>query len=64
MYGIAQKYNKKEWTNIIRQLVSQNLLLVDIVEYGGLSITEFGIKFLREKQSLKLKKLLKKRNNS
>ncbi|MBL4647470.1 MAG: DNA helicase RecQ [Gammaproteobacteria bacterium] len=59
-YGIGTEYNKKEWQNIFRQLVAQNMLGVDIAGHGGLSITKKGRDFLREKNALELRSYPKK----
>ena len=58
-YGIGTEYSKGEWQNIFRQLVAQNLLEVDVSGYGGLSITDKGRVFLREKNSIDLRDYLK-----
>ena len=54
-FGIGDNYNKREWLNIFRQLVAQNLLQVDIAGHGGLSITKKGKLFLREKETIELR---------
>lgn len=59
-YGIGTEYNKKEWNNIFRQLVALNFLGVDISGHGGLSITDKGRLFLKEKQTIELRKIPKK----
>jgi ATP-dependent DNA helicase RecQ len=56
-FGIGGEYNKAQWRNIILQLVSHNLLSVDIAEYGGLKITSKGRIFLKEKSQLNLRTL-------
>ena len=55
-FGIGTEHDKKDWQNIFRQLVAQNLLSVDIAGHGGLSMTEKGRIFLREKQTIELRK--------
>lgn len=55
-FGIGKEFSKHEWQSIFRQLVAQNLLTVDTVGHGGLSITEQGHRFLKEKQLLRLTK--------
>jgi ATP-dependent DNA helicase RecQ len=55
-FGIGVEHSKKDWQNIFRQLVAQNLLEVDIAGHGGLSITEKGRHFLNEKQTIELRK--------
>ena len=54
-FGIGKEHNKAEWQSIFRQLVAQNLLEVDIAGHGGLSITQEGRTFLREKQIIELR---------
>lgn len=55
-FGIGTEYTKPEWQSIFRQLVAQNLLMVDITEHGGLKITAQGREFLKEKRALPLRK--------
>ncbi|PIR37835.1 MAG: DNA helicase RecQ [Alphaproteobacteria bacterium CG11_big_fil_rev_8_21_14_0_20_39_49] len=55
-FAIGDEYNKNEWQSIFRQLVAQNLLTVDVTGHGGLKITPAGIRFLKEKQTLNLRK--------
>ena len=55
-FGIGTEHDKKSWQNIFRQLVARNLLEVDIAGHGGLSVTEKGRIFLREKQTIDLRK--------
>lgn len=54
-YGIGDEFSKREWLNIFRQLVAQNLLAVDIAGHGGLSITQKGREFLKEKTAIALR---------
>jgi ATP-dependent DNA helicase RecQ len=55
-FGIGKEYSKDEWQSIFRQLIAQNLLMVNIEEHGGLKITANGLRFLKEKQQMKLRK--------
>lgn len=55
-FAIGQEYGKNEWLSIFRQLVAQNLLMVDMENHGGLKITEQGTKFLKEKSSIHMRK--------
>ena len=55
-FAIGQEYSKNEWFSIFRQLVAQNLLMVDMKNHGGLKISEQGMKFLKEKGSIFLRK--------
>ena len=59
-FGIGDKLSKNEWQNIFRQLVSQNLLLVDVNEHNGIKITDKGFLFLKKKQSVNFRKLTEK----
>ena len=54
-YGIGYEFSKREWFNIFRQLVAQNLLAVDIAGHGGLSITQKGREFLKEQKTIALR---------
>ncbi len=58
-FGIGEEFNKSQWQNIFRQLVALNLLKVDVTGHGGISITEQGGTFLREKESLNLREMSK-----
>jgi len=55
-FGIGGEYNKHEWMSIYRQLIVQNFLRIDS-QHGGLHITPMGQKFLKEKETLSLRKL-------
>jgi ATP-dependent DNA helicase RecQ len=59
-FGIGTKFSKTEWQNIFRQLVSQNLLMVDVNEHNGIKITEKGFLFLKEKDTISFRKLSEK----
>jgi ATP-dependent DNA helicase RecQ len=54
-FGIGKNYSKNEWSSIYRQLVAQNLLMVDLENHGGLKITEAGVKFLKEKNTVHMR---------
>lgn len=54
-YGIGEEHSKAEWQGIFRQLVAQNVLSVDVAGHGGLSITEKGRIFLREKHRIEFR---------
>lgn len=54
-YGIGREHDNRTWRAIIRQLVAGRLIDVDFSGHGGLSISEAGRRFLREKQSLMLR---------
>lgn len=55
-FGIGTEYSKDAWRSIFRQLVAQNLLKVDVEHHGGLSLTDLGTSFLKEKPELRLRK--------
>ena len=59
-FSIGSEYSKKEWQSIYRQLIAQNLLMVDTIGHGSLKITPDGFKFLKERPSLNLRKYSKK----
>ena len=60
-FGIGKEWSKPEWQNIFRQLVSRNLLMVDVNEYNGIKITKKGFAFLNRKESIEFRKLSLKR---
>jgi ATP-dependent DNA helicase RecQ len=62
VFGIGQDYKKQEWQSIFRQLVAMNLLRVDMIEHGGLKITQDGFAFLKEKHTVNLRKYIGKIN--
>jgi ATP-dependent DNA helicase RecQ len=55
-FGIGAEFGKLEWQNIFRQLVAENLLMVDVAEHGGLRITPRGNTFLKKRESIALRK--------
>lgn len=59
-FGIGNEYSRKEWQSIFRQLIAQNMLMVDVVGHGSIKITPDGFKFLKEKNTLSLRKYSKK----
>ena len=59
-FGIGDKLSKNEWQNIFRQLVSQNLLMVDVNEHNGIKITDKGFLFLKKKDRVNFRKLTEK----
>jgi ATP-dependent DNA helicase RecQ len=58
-FGIGNEFNKTHWQSIFRQLVAHNLLGVDVAGHGGLYITAQGRNFLREKDNLLLREVVK-----
>ena len=59
-FGIGDKLSKNEWQNIFRQLVSQNLLMIDVNEHNGIKITDKGFLFLKNKDCVRFRKLSEK----
>lgn len=59
-FGIGKSSSKPEWQNIFRQLVSRNLLRVDVNAHNGIKITEKGFSFLKKKESILLRKITEK----
>jgi ATP-dependent DNA helicase RecQ len=55
-FGIGSEFARPEWQGIFRQLVALHLLTADGSEYGGLKITPRGTAFLKEKETLQLRK--------
>ena len=56
-FGIGKELSRAEWQNIFRQLVSRNLLMVDVQEHNGIKITEKGFAFLKQKESIDFRKV-------
>ena len=54
-FGIGKEHNLKEWQSIIRQLVSHDLLHVDMEHHGIVRITNEGVRFLKEKKEIQLR---------
>lgn len=54
-FGIGSEYDRGAWQGIVRQLVSQNLLLVNMANHNELVITEEGADFLKTKRSIQLR---------
>ena len=59
-FGIGSEYAKSEWQSIFRQLVARHLLTPDSTEYGGLKITPQGHAFLKQKETIRLRKFVGK----
>lgn len=55
-FGIGKDKPRSEWQSIFRQLVAHNLLLPDVTGHGSLRITPQGQGFLKEKQSILLRR--------
>ena len=56
VYGIGGEYDVNQWRNIFRQLISRNLLTVDIEGHGSLRLTEACRAVLRGDETLLLRK--------
>ncbi|WP_370674351.1 DNA helicase RecQ [Pleomorphomonas sp. PLEO] len=54
-YGIGKEHDSRTWRAILRQLIALRLVDVDLTGHGGLSISEVGRQFLREKPVLMLR---------
>lgn len=54
-FGIGSEYDRTAWQGIVRQLVSQNLLSVDMNNHSELVITEQGADFLKNKGTIQLR---------
>lgn len=59
-YGIGQEHDSRSWRAILRQLIALRLIDVDLGGHGGLSISESGRQFLRDKATLQLRKPAKR----
>ena len=55
-FGIGKELSAKEWQSIFRQLVALNLLTTDGSEFNSLKITPQGTAFLKNKETLQLRK--------
>ncbi|ABD88529.1 DNA helicase RecQ [Rhodopseudomonas palustris] len=54
-FGIGKEHDSRTWRAILRQLIALRLIAVDLTGHGGLSISEAGRRFLREKPVLMLR---------
>jgi ATP-dependent DNA helicase RecQ len=54
-FAIGKEHDQKVWRSIVRQLVAHGLIAVDMARGGGLSISDKGRQFLREKPPLSLR---------
>jgi len=48
-YGIGKEYTKKQWQHMSRQFLGKRLLIQDM-DYGGLSLTAEGLQVMRGKK--------------
>lgn len=53
-FGIGKDKDEHFWNSLIRQLLLENFIRKDIVEYGLLKFTEKGEKFLKKPTSFKI----------
>ncbi len=58
-FGIGKEHDRNAWRSIVRQLVAQGLISVDVAGHGGLFISDKGAAFLRERPPLSLRVLKK-----
>ncbi|MDW6024776.1 DNA helicase RecQ [Mesorhizobium sp. BAC0120] len=54
-FDIGKEHNRNAWRSIVRQLVALGLIEVDVAGHGGMSISDKGREFLREKPALNLR---------
>ncbi|MEO3388069.1 DNA helicase RecQ [Mesorhizobium sp. CAU 1741] len=54
-FGIGTEHDNRTWRAILRQLIALRLVDVDLAGHGGLSISETGRDFLRDKPELMLR---------
>ncbi len=56
VFGVGKEFDAKQWRNIFRQLISRNLLAVDVDGFGSLRLTEQCRAVLRGSETLHLRK--------
>ena len=56
VYGLGKEFDSKQWRTIFRQLISRNLLAVDVEGHGSLRLTENCRRVLRGEETLLLRK--------
>jgi ATP-dependent DNA helicase RecQ len=54
-FGIGREYDGATWRSILRQLIAHGMIAVDLAGHGGLSISDRGRDFLRDKPALMLR---------
>jgi len=64
VYGLGKEYDTKQWRTIFRQLISRNLLAVDVEGHGSLRLTESCRSVLRGEETLLLRKESKRAKTS
>lgn len=55
-YDIGREYSKKQWQHMARQFVGKRLVRQNM-DYGGLSLTENGLKVLKGEQRVLVRKI-------
>ncbi|MFT7088065.1 MAG: ATP-dependent DNA helicase RecQ [Rickettsiales bacterium] len=63
VYGVGSDLSKQEWQNVFRQLVARNLIMVDMMNHGGIKLTADGATFLKKKETIELRKYQKSTKN-
>ena len=64
VFGIGKEYDAKQWRSIYRQIISRNLLAVDLEGHGSLRLTEQCRDVLRGNETLLLRKESKRAKSS
>lgn len=64
VYGIGTEFDARQWRSIFRQLISRNLLTVDLEGHGSLLLTEQCRTVLKGEQKLMLRKESKRSKSS
>ena len=54
-FGVGAEFGAGQWRSVIRQLVAQDLLRVDLDGYGSLRLTDAGRAVLRGEQTVRLR---------
>ena len=64
VFSIGKEFDARQWRSIYRQLISRNLLTVDLEGHGSLRLTEQCRSVLRGEQTLLLRKESKRAKSS
>ncbi len=64
VFGVGKEFDSKQWRSIFRQLISRNLLAVDLEGHGSLHLTEQCRAILRGDETLLLRKESKRAKSS
>jgi ATP-dependent DNA helicase RecQ len=54
-FGIGKDMDKFQWQNVFRQLISLNLLMVDIAAHGGIKLTAKGRQVLKDRSTIMMR---------